>query len=228
MEQWQQSVLQFEAEKQRRQTAFLSANEKIESRWASSKLVLAESKVAEGGSFPFEQMVSVARGELLLLTVLPNENHGADSTLVEWTICETNGEQRVWSVADLVPSLVNGNSWSDKNEHPWSFLETTSTPVFLTERHDSIAGRPELKSWSLGSEPSVFVNSAAEPVQVWTTFTTRISCPSSCSVALAANSEAAECSITLIPPTAACAAYSSISWTGAVWNSTNSGTRTSG
>jgi hypothetical protein len=47
-------------------------------------------------------------------------------------------------------------------------LETTSTPVFLTKRRDSIAGRPELKSWSIGSEPSVFVNSAAEPIQAWT------------------------------------------------------------
>jgi hypothetical protein len=157
-----------EAEKQRRQTAFQSAKQKIESQWASSKRVLAESKVAEGGSVPFERKVSVQRGELLLLTVLPNENYGADSTLVEWTIRETTGEQRTWGVADLVPNLLKGNPWSDNHEARWSFLETTSTPAFLTERRDSNAGRPELKSWSLGSEPSVFVNSAAEPAQVWT------------------------------------------------------------
>ncbi len=45
--------------------------------------------------------------------------------------------------------------------------------MFLTERRDSIAGRPELKSWSLGSEPSVFVNSAAEAIKVWTTLPAR-------------------------------------------------------
>ncbi|MCU0979414.1 MAG: DUF1592 domain-containing protein [Pirellulaceae bacterium] len=166
--QWQEKAAQIEAEKQRRQTAFQSAKQKIESQWASSKRVLAESKVAEGGSVPFERKVSVQRGELLLLTVLPNENYGADSTLVEWTIRETTGEQRTWGVADLVPNLLKGNPWSDNHEARWSFLETTSTPAFLTERRDSNAGRPELKSWSLGSEPSVFVNSAAEPAQVWT------------------------------------------------------------
>lgn len=166
--QWSEKAALAEAEKQRRQTALQSANKAIESQWASSKRVLAESKVAEGGSVPFEHKVLVERGELLLLTVLPNENHGADSTLVEWRIRETTGEQRTWSVADLVPDLLKGNPWSDGHEARWSFLETTSTPAYLHERRDSNAGRPELKSWSIGSEPSVFVNSAAEPAQVWT------------------------------------------------------------
>ena len=165
---WQEKAAQIEAEKQRRQTALQSAKKAIESQWASSKRVLAESKVAEGGSVPFEHKVSVKRGELLLLTVLPNDNHGADSTLVEWTIRETAGDQRTWSVSDLVPNLLKSNPLPDKHDARWSFLETTSTPVFLTERRDSNGGRSELKSWSLGSEPSVFVNSAAEPVQVWT------------------------------------------------------------
>lgn len=40
--------------------------------------------------------------------------------------------------------------------------------MFLTEKRDMNAGRAEVKSWSLGSEPSVFVNSSAEPLQVWT------------------------------------------------------------
>ena len=170
---WREKATQIDAEKQRRQAAFQSAKKTIESQWASSKRVLAESKVAEGGSVPFESKVSVERGELLLLTVLPNDNHGADSTLIEWTIRETTGDQRTWSVADLVPNLLKGHPWSDKHEARWSFLETTSTPVFLTERRDSNAGRSELKSWSLGSEPSVFVNSAAEAVKVWTTLPAR-------------------------------------------------------
>jgi hypothetical protein len=170
---WSEKAAQAEAEKQRRQTALQSAKKAIESHWASKKRVVAESKVAEGGAVPFESKVSVQRGELLLLTVLPNENYGADSTLVEWTIRETAGEQRTWNIADLVPNLLKGNPWSDKHEAQWSFLETTSTPVFLTERRDNNAGRAELKSWSLGSEPSVFVNSAAEPIKVWTTLPAR-------------------------------------------------------
>jgi len=166
--QWREKTAEIEALKQRRQ----AASEKIKSRWASSKRVLAKFKVAEGGSVPFKHKVSVQRGELLLLTVLPNANHGADSTLVEWSIRETAGEQRTWSVSDLVPNLLKGNSWPDKHEARWSFLETTSTPAFLTDRRDSIQGHAELKAWSLGPEPSVFVN-AGEELRVWTTLPAR-------------------------------------------------------
>lgn len=164
MKRWREKAAEWEAEQRSRQASL----QKVESLWASSKRVLAESQVAEGSSVPFEHKVSVERGELLLLTVLPNENHGADSTLVDWTICETSGDQRTWSVADLVPNLLKGNPWLDKHGARWSFLETTSAPVFLNERRDSSAGRAEVKSWSLGSEPSVFANSAAEDLQVWT------------------------------------------------------------
>jgi hypothetical protein len=167
--QWREKTAEIEALKQRRQ----AASEKIKSRWASSKRVLAKSQVAEGKSVPFENKVSVQRGELLLLTVLPNGNHGADSTLVEWTIRETAGGQRSWSVADLVPNLLKRNPWPDKHEARWSFLETTSTPVFLTDRRDSIQGHAELKAWSLGSEPSVFVNAGAEDLRLWTTLPAR-------------------------------------------------------
>jgi hypothetical protein len=169
MRQWREKAAEIEALKQRRQAAF----KKIESRWASSKRVVAKSQIAEGGSVPFEHKLSVRRGELLLLTVLPNENHGADSTLVEWTIRETVGDLRTWSVADLIPNLLKGNSWADKYEARWSFLETTSTPTFLTEKRDSIAGRAELKSWSLGPEPSVFVNVGTEDLRLWTTLPAR-------------------------------------------------------
>ena len=166
--QWLERVAEIEAEKQRRQAMFQTARQKIDDGWAKAKRVLAESKVDEGGSVPFEQTVSVRRGELLLLTVLPNKSHGADSTLVEWTIRETSGEERTWSVADLVDDLLKGNPWQDKYGARWSFLETTKGPVFLTEKRDMNAGQAEVKSWSLGTAPSVFVNSAAEPVQVWT------------------------------------------------------------
>lgn len=169
MKQWREQVALMEAEKQRGQ----AASQKIESQWASAKRVLAASNVAEGDSVPFEQKVVVQRGELLVLTVLPNGNHGADSTLVEWTICETAIDGRSWTVSDLIPNLLKGNSWSDKHGARWSFLETTTTPAFLTERRDRIDGRAELQAWSLGPEPSVFVNSAAEDLPLWTTLPAR-------------------------------------------------------
>ncbi|MBS0266891.1 MAG: DUF1549 domain-containing protein, partial [Planctomycetes bacterium] len=164
---WKQKVAQVEAEKQRRQVLAQAATQKIAAQWGSSKRVLSAAPVVEGGSVPFELEVSVQPGELLVLTVLPNENHGADSTLVEWTIRETGAAQRTWSLASLVPDLLKGNPWVDNHNARWSFLEVGMAPAFLTDRRDNNAGRPELKSWSLGSEPSVFVNSANEPVKVW-------------------------------------------------------------
>lgn len=173
MQPWQERLAQIEAEKKHRQESIQSAQQQITPYWASSKQVLEESKVAEGGSAEFQRVLTVRRGELMLLSVMPNENHGADSTLIEWTIRETTGAQRIWSVLDLVPELMKGNPWLKQDDASWSFLETTSTPVFLNEQHDSISGRTELNSWSLGSEPSVFVNSASEPVPVWSTLPAR-------------------------------------------------------
>ena len=167
--QWRENAAHIKAENQQREKARQLVRQTIDSKWTSSKRVLAQSKVAEGDSVSFDQKVTVQRGELLLLTVLPNENYGADSTLIEWSIRETSGERRAWNLSDLIPQLLKGNPWLDQNEPRWSFLETTSTPRFLTERRQSIAGRSELQSWSIGSEPSIFVNSAAEPVKAWTT-----------------------------------------------------------
>jgi hypothetical protein len=165
---WRQKTERLEAEKQRKQAVLQAAKLKIDSHWTASKRLLVQSKVAEGGSVPFEQKVTVQPGELLLLTVLPNESYGADSTLLEWSIRETGGQQRGWRLSDLVPNLLKGNPWPDKHDARWSFLETTSAPTFLTDRRDGLSERPELKSWSLGSEPAVFVNSAAEDAHVWT------------------------------------------------------------
>jgi hypothetical protein len=165
---WHRRITQSQTQKQQFQAAFQSAKQKIDAHWSSSKRILVQSMVAEGGSVAFEQKVTVQLGELLLLTVLPNESYGADSTLVECAIRETGGGQRSWSTSDLVPNLLNGNPCIGKHEARWSFLETTSTPTFLTDRRDGISGRAELKSWSLGSEPSVFVNTAAEDIRVWT------------------------------------------------------------
>ncbi|MBU6303698.1 MAG: DUF1592 domain-containing protein [Verrucomicrobia bacterium] len=171
--QWQERTAQEEAQKQRQQAELQSAKQTMDSRWAASKRVLAQSKVVEGSSVSFAQTVDLQRGEVLLLTVSPNEGYGADSTLLEWTLRETGGAQRTWSLADLLPNLLQGNPWIDQHGARWSFLETTSTPAFLTERRDGISGRAELKSWSLGSEPSIFVNPTAEPIKAWTTLPAR-------------------------------------------------------
>ncbi len=168
MKPWNDKVALLAAAKERLDAETRSLSQSIEGLWTSSKKVLAKVAIEEGSSSAFEQKVVVRRGEVLLLSVFPNDNYGADSTLVNWTIQEASGEQRTWDVAEVVPNLLQGNPQSGKDGAVWSFLEVTNGPKFLTDRRDLIAGRTELKSWSLGSEPSVFVNTAHEHVSVWT------------------------------------------------------------
>lgn len=168
MQPWREKVAAIEAEKVKRTAAAESAKQTITSLWSERKQDLFAAKIDEGSSVQFEQTTQVRRGEVLVLTVLPNGNHGADSTQVEWTIKETSGEGRSWSVTEIVPNLHQGNPWTGTHEAVWSFLEITAGPTFLHERRGELSGRGELKAWSIGPEPSVFVNSAPEPINVWT------------------------------------------------------------
>jgi len=169
MKPWQVKNAKLEVEKKKHLAATKAAGEAITKLGGPSSKVLAESKIAEGASVPFEHLVRVRKGEVVQLAVSPNASHGADTTLVEWRIAETEGTKRSWSVTELVPDLMKGNPHPSRDGASWCFLETTSAPVFLIEQRQSISGSSALKSWGLGSEPSVFVNSADQQVMVWTT-----------------------------------------------------------
>ncbi|MFN9435740.1 MAG: DUF1549 and DUF1553 domain-containing protein, partial [Planctomycetota bacterium] len=170
MQPWRTKVAEVDAEKQRRQTLAKAATDAMQGPWTASSRSLCKSNVDEGASVSFEQRTQVRRGEILLLTVSPNGNHGADTTLVEWDIRATSAESpRLWSLSDVVCDLLKGNPWRSQDESSWSFLEIAATPVFLRDRRDSNAGSKAIQSWSIGDQPSVFVNSAPESVRLWTT-----------------------------------------------------------
>jgi hypothetical protein len=171
---WQDKVAEIEREKQSRKQAAESHRAKIKESWEASQVTLFESQVPEGLSQSFEAKVSVRAGELIALVVNPNANHGADSTLVEWSIRETTGEQpRSWSSSELIDSLTISNPVS-LNNTTWSLVEVTdNTPAFLNESADEINGRKELKKWSIGDTPSVFANTSVQSVDVWTALPAR-------------------------------------------------------
>jgi len=169
MEPWQEESAAIEAAKERQVAAARSAGEAIAKLVETNRKVLAESEIPEGSSVPFEQRIRVRKGEVVQLAVSPNASHGADTTLVEWRIAEADGARREWSVADLVPALMKGNPHHAHDGATWCFLETTATPVFLTDKADSIDSNGALKRWSHGDTPSVFVNSADQQVMAWTT-----------------------------------------------------------
>lgn len=169
MKPWLEKNAKFEAAKKEQLTAAKSAGEAIAKLGGTSSKVLAESKIAEGAGVPFEHRIHVRKGEVVQLVVSPNESHGADTTLIEWRITETDGAKRSWSVAEMVPDLMKGNPHPSPDGAAWCFLETTSAPAFLTDMSHSINGNSALQKWSIGDLPSVLVNSADQQVMAWTT-----------------------------------------------------------
>jgi len=169
MKPWQEKNAPLAAAKKKQLAAAKSAGAAIAKLGGTSSKVLTESKIAEGASVPFEHRVHVRKGEVVQLAVSPNATHGADTTLIEWRITETDGAKRSWSVADMVPDLMKGNPHPAHDGAAWCFLETTSTPVFLTDKADSIDGNSALQKWRIGDLPSVLVNSSDQQVMAWTT-----------------------------------------------------------
>ncbi|MDG2388909.1 MAG: PSD1 and planctomycete cytochrome C domain-containing protein [Planctomycetaceae bacterium] len=152
----------------------LDLEAKAQSQISESSKRLSQSKVAEGGSVLLAadqsenlQQVRVRKGEVLLLKVLPNEGHGADTTLVEWEITEVEGN-RSWNLSAVIPTLLHGNPNVSENG-TWCFLYfTDGRPRFLTEKYPTVEQRSELQSWSTGETPSVLVNRSDQDVGVWT------------------------------------------------------------
>lgn len=170
---WMDQVRALDDDWQRRKSAFQAGKQKIDSGWAKAKRLLTASAVENAASVPFEQTVTIRKGETLVLSVLPNKTHSADSTLIEWNIRETSGAQRKWSVTEFIPDLLKSNPRQAEGGGQWSFLEIGKTPIFLTQKRESNHGRSEIKSWSIGSEPSVFVNASPDPITAWTTLPAR-------------------------------------------------------
>ncbi|WP_395716675.1 PSD1 and planctomycete cytochrome C domain-containing protein [Prosthecobacter sp.] len=169
MKPWQEKNAKIEAERQKQLAAAKATGESLNNFSTTSTKALTGSTVGEGASVAFEQRVRVRRGEVLQLVVSPNGGHGGDSTLVEWRISEGGGAKRSWSVAELVPDLMQGNPHAAHDSAAWCFLDVSAAPVFLTDQRRSINGNSALNSWSSGDTPSVFVNSSDQQVMVWTT-----------------------------------------------------------
>ncbi len=179
-DQWQHTYEEYVRAKEAYERQLQVHNAEIQQALTSNRVRLAEAQVGESQTVAFPGssdgsplMIDLKAGEGLLLTVLANANHGADSTLVEWTIAEVGDEgestaARKWCTEDLIDSLTRSNPRTNEDGSTWSFLEVSDEVRFLTERADSINNVNELSKWSLGDTPSIFVNRSESPVSVWT------------------------------------------------------------
>jgi acetyl esterase/lipase len=142
----------------------------------ASMQVLAESAVGEGQSVAIQKgredqlnRLGLRKGEVLQLTVMPNANHGADTTRIELEISlQDTQTRRVWNPEALLERFTRGGPAIDQDGATWCLLDVTDGPVFLREKKENINGKPVLKGWAIGDTPSSFVNAGPEPVEVWT------------------------------------------------------------
>ena len=158
-----------------------AAGKTLNTSFTEQTEVLASAPLAEGTSIGFEESqkvsldsIAVRKGEVLLLTVSPNKGHGADSTLVEWSIQDCTHPERAWNVSDLISSLSQSNPHPGAHNASWCFLSMGNKgPVFLHEKSTSVNGHSDIQKWGIGDTPSVFVNSSDQQLMVWTTLPAR-------------------------------------------------------
>jgi len=127
---------------------------------------------AEGGA---AHGLELKRGETLQLTVSPNGNHGADTTLVDLRIeCASSADPalvgRRWTTSELAAGALPANPLVDDAGAAWCFIEPGAAegPAFLARRKEGVEGKPELVSWVRGELPSAFANTSPNPVKAWT------------------------------------------------------------
>ena len=147
---------------------------------ASPSQTLARGVIADGGSQSFESRriscsssIDVKVGQMIQLTIDPQTNYGADTTLIEWTFTEIGGapaaveSARRTSTADFLAA----NPHADRLGNPavWLFLDGRGGPSLLPEPVRDAVGKPGLHAWRNGENPAVMVNSTKEPIPAWTT-----------------------------------------------------------
>ena len=113
--------------------------------------------------------LNVKKGEAIQISIAPNTNHGADTTLVELKIKhQSDSGNQEWSTQDLVDILTKGNPLNSNNA-TWYFLDIgPEGPRLLSEKAEEIDGQSSLKKWSIGGLPSVAINNGNDPIKAWT------------------------------------------------------------
>jgi hypothetical protein len=146
----------------------------VQAAFAAHRQLISQGEIADGGEKTFDSGSTptlVKAGEIILLSVTPLKNHGADTTLVEFELTEVGGQGRKWNATgDLVGDLLVGNPHADGhgNKGVWWFFDLRNQPTLLPEAVRDVSGKAGLHAWRNGDTPSVLVNSAQTSVTAWT------------------------------------------------------------
>jgi mono/diheme cytochrome c family protein len=171
---YQEKLAKLDADNRAAYDAQVTRASSLQRAFEKSRTVLGTGEIPDGGEQKFEKLpdeIEIKAGELVMLSITPLKNHGADTTLVELEITEVGGKQRRWNATDdLVPDLLEGNPHSDSqgNKHVWCFFDVRNQPMLLPEAVRDISGKAGLNAWRNGETPSVLVNGSRDTVNVWT------------------------------------------------------------
>ncbi len=169
------------ADYEQRQSVAPKEAQRLKPIAAAATRVLAEAAVGEGASVVLHEgrdgrldRIHLKKDEVLQLTILPNANHGADTTRVELTIARLDSPaQPSWSTSELIPQFLSGGPAISQAGATWCLLDVADGPLYLQEKKRNLNGKEGLHAWSIGDTPSSVVNAADQPVAVWTTLSAR-------------------------------------------------------
>ena len=149
-------------------------------RWAEPAMVRVGGQFDNGGAQHFASAmageslreIDIRRDEMIVLSILPRENQGADSTGVELVIHELGGESRVWDLThDLLADPLSANPHADSRQQldVWHCCDAAGAPsLFVTSVANAlnVAG---LHVWRGADDtPSFFVNAAEQEIKFLT------------------------------------------------------------
>ncbi len=173
MAEWEKSIREREEVLKESQKA-LAAHAKVfeqsaPSRIAGGELAPTGTQDVVVGSAQSPEILTMKKGEMLQLSILPRANYGADSTSVECVIAEHGGSGRVWDLtADfLADPHVNGTGMQhgDRygNRAVWHVFDLVPEPRLLTEFAKNAEKSDGLMVWR-GSAPcpSFSINTKAQ------------------------------------------------------------------
>lgn len=114
----------------------------LDHRSALGVMELAAGEFANGGSQDFMHKgplptIAVRAGDTLQLLVLAKSSHAFDTTVVEWTITEKGGKQRVWNLgADVTDAAKAGGldpqATPSGNASAWNFYDLEGSVRYPT------------------------------------------------------------------------------------------------
>ena len=142
--------------------------------------VISQGEVPEGRSAQVTKdpvVLNIRKGEAIQLSISPLKNHGADTTIVDFSISHASGGKMIrWSVKDHFDDFLSNHPVQAAGGAAWCFLDTGSPdPRVLNWRDATVSGHEELSAWTApdGGLPSVLINASDQPVQLWHTLPPR-------------------------------------------------------